>query len=144
MWRIAAYSLVISMHATGVGFLAASIIWLVKTQKDIISLNNLIFFPAVYGLGLMIGIFFIWVWVRLLILKNNGYPFKVGDVVKILKGPNRNKVVTIYELWDSRRQVRVYLGGEFKKNARDVFRCHEILKVNGNIKSESFRKEASS
>ena len=33
-----------------------------------------------------------------------GAPFRVGDHVRILVGPYRNRVVEVYDVWDSRRR----------------------------------------
>src|SRR5262245_2694457 len=37
--------------------------------------------------------------------KLNGAPFQVGDRVRILVGPHRDRVVQIYDVWTERRQV---------------------------------------
>jgi hypothetical protein len=39
----------------------------------------------------------------------NGAPFRPGDRIRILVGPCRGQVVRVYDVWDSRKQVRVAL-----------------------------------
>ena len=58
----------------------------------------------------------------------NGAPFSVGDRVRILVGPHRDRVVEIYELWDERLQVRVNLDPESKDKVKDVFSYNEICR----------------
>jgi hypothetical protein len=58
----------------------------------------------------------------------NGAPFEIGDRVRILVGPHRDRVVGIYELWDQRAQVRVNLDSETKEKVTDVFSYNEICR----------------
>jgi hypothetical protein len=51
----------------------------------------------------------------------NGEPFVVGDQVRILVGPNRDRVVQVYSVWRDRRQVRVELDPTSKAKFNDIF-----------------------
>ena len=53
--------------------------------------------------------------------KINGAPFEVGDRVRILAGPHRDRIATVYEVWESREQVRVELGEAAKVAVTDLF-----------------------
>jgi len=59
-----------------------------------------------------------------------GAPFRVGDRVRILVGPHRNRVVEIYDVWDSRRQIRVRLDAESETKVRDVFSFTQVCREN--------------
>jgi hypothetical protein len=61
--------------------------------------------------------------------QKNGAPFRVGDRVHILVGAHRDAVVSVYEVWESRNQVRVELGDDEKKKVRDVFSYYEICRA---------------
>lgn len=63
----------------------------------------------------------------------NGAPYRTGDRVQILSRPHRGRVVTIYEIWDERNQVRVDLGPEAKKRVTDVFAYVEVCRVGEEI-----------
>ncbi|MGZ4964363.1 MAG: hypothetical protein ACXWKG_11690 [Limisphaerales bacterium] len=57
-----------------------------------------------------------------------GAPFRAGDRVRILVGPHRDRVVEIYDVWDSRRQVRVHLDAQSEKDVRDVFSFTQVFR----------------
>lgn len=57
-----------------------------------------------------------------------GAPFRVGDHVKILVGPHCGRIVEIYDVWDSRRQIRVGLDPESEKDVRDVFSFTQVCR----------------
>jgi hypothetical protein len=59
-----------------------------------------------------------------------GAPFRVGDRVRILVGPHRDRVVEVYAVWDSRRQIRVWLDAELEKKVRDVFSFTQVCREN--------------
>lgn len=82
------------------------------------------------ALGWLAGAFFIWKWLAQIGLLILGSDFKVGDIVYILKGTHRGTSAPIYELWDTRYQVRVFLGEDEKKAVTDVFSYHEIINRN--------------
>jgi hypothetical protein len=51
----------------------------------------------------------------------NGAPFQVGDRVRILDGPHRDEVRTIYTVWDERGEVRLDFGPHAKEEFADTF-----------------------
>ena len=59
-----------------------------------------------------------------------GAPFRVGDHVRILIGPYRDRVVEVYDVWDSRRQVRVRLNPQLEREVRDIFSFTQVLREN--------------
>ncbi len=59
----------------------------------------------------------------------NGGPYQAGDNVYILVGPHRGRVVTIYEVWNTRGQVRVDLGEQAKREVKDVFDDLQVCRV---------------
>lgn len=60
--------------------------------------------------------------------KLNGAPFHVGDEVRILIGPHKGRLVRIYEIWDSRHQVRVDLNEQARNGVKDVFSFVEVYR----------------
>ena len=64
-----------------------------------------------------------------------GAPFRVGDHVRILVGPHRDRVVEIYDVWDSRGQIRVRLDPELEREVRDVFKFTQVLRQSSANKS---------
>ena len=59
----------------------------------------------------------------------NGAPFRVGDHVQILVGIHSGRVVRIYELWESRCEVRVELGESERNDVTDVFSETQICRI---------------
>ncbi len=57
-----------------------------------------------------------------------GAPFHIGDRVRILVGPHRDRVVEIYEVWECRCQVRVKLDAQAEKEVRDVFSFTQVFR----------------
>ena len=47
----------------------------------------------------------------------------------ILRGPRKGKIAEIYEVWDSRGQVRLRLSDEERDIFADVFSYYEVFKV---------------
>jgi hypothetical protein len=63
----------------------------------------------------------------------NGEPFRAGDLVHILVGPHRDRVVRVLKTWNigdytGAHRVRVDLG-EVWKDGEDVFLSHQVLLV---------------
>lgn len=58
----------------------------------------------------------------------NGAPFHEGDLVRVLVGPHRDRVVRVYEVWESRDEVRVELGEQERKDVTDVFSPYQICR----------------
>jgi hypothetical protein len=75
----------------------------------------------VAGIGYIIGVVFIWMILGGIAARIQGWPFAKGDEVVILSGKNRGRVVTVYEVWEPRGQVRLDLGDEAKENVTDVY-----------------------
>lgn len=57
-----------------------------------------------------------------------GAPFHVGDRVRVLVGPHRDLVVEIYDVWESRSQVRVKLDEQAKTEVNDVFDFTQVFR----------------
>ena len=57
-----------------------------------------------------------------------GAPFHTGDRVRILVGPQRNRVVEIYDVWNSRSQIRVWLDAEAEREVCDVFDFTQVFR----------------
>ena len=57
-----------------------------------------------------------------------GAPFRVGDHVRILVGPYRNRVVEVYDVWDSRRQICVRLDPQLERDVRGVLSFTQVLR----------------
>lgn len=131
-WKAASYGALISVHLGGVIFSLWAIycFWDEKIKFLKFTWYDLLFFPAVYMLGMLFGGMFIWKCVSFIILKNNGYPFKIGDRVEILRGEHKNRQGLIYELWDVRNEVRVDLGSNCRDRVKDVFRYYWVRKTN--------------
>ena len=92
-------------------------------------LHTLLAFVASYLLGMLFGVMFLGRFVGLLAIKLNGGPFAVGDRVLILAGSHKGEVGTVYELWKSRFQLRVFLSEEEKKKVKDVLGDHQVWRV---------------
>jgi hypothetical protein len=63
-----------------------------------------------------------------------GAPFQVGDRVRILVGPHRDRIVEVYDVWQSRRQIRVWLDSEAEKNVTDVFGNSQVRRSADQLK----------
>ena len=72
-------------------------------------------------LGALFGMFILWPIIQIICRSLNGAPFHPGDMVRILAGKHRDRVVRVYEIWPSRGQVRVELGEQEEKAVKDVF-----------------------
>ena len=62
-------------------------------------------------------------------LKKNGAPFTPGDLVQVTKGPHRDNIFSIYEVWKESNQVRLNLGQLEKIEVTDVFSMLSIRRV---------------
>ena len=58
----------------------------------------------------------------------NGAPFHKGDLVQILVAPHRDRLARVYEVWESRKQVRVELSAKEKEELKDFFSFIQICK----------------
>lgn len=79
-------------------------------------------FGCIFG-AILLGPFF-----YVVASKINGSPFREGDLVHVLCGPYRDRVGLVYELWPSRKQLRVQVGDQAKEGVTDVFSYHEICR----------------
>lgn len=61
--------------------------------------------------------------------KMHGAPYQSGDWVRILRGPHRNRVVRVYEVWSERNEVRVELGEKEREDVKDVFGYLSVRRV---------------
>lgn len=59
---------------------------------------------------------------------DNGAPYQPGDQVRLLSGRHRGRVVTVYEVWSERGQVRVDLGDVERSAVKDVFGHVEVCR----------------
>jgi hypothetical protein len=79
-------------------------------------------------LGSIAGMVLIWPVILTVGAFLNGAPFHAGDMVHILVGPHRDRMVRIYDVWGPRSQVRVELGEQEKKEVTDVFWNIEVCR----------------
>jgi len=84
---------------------------------------------AAYAAGSLIGTIFFGIILHEPFRRIQGAPFKVGDQVIILKGPRKNKITEVYEVWYPRMQVRVRLTDDEAKGAADAYSDYEIMKI---------------
>jgi len=109
---------------SGAVVLAALVAW----NCEAFSVWSIIAVILALPLGLILGQLCLWpplFWVGSLV---NGSPFHEGDTVRVLVGPNRNRVGQIYEIWKSRNQVRVQLDERAEKDVTDVFMYNEVCR----------------
>ena len=59
----------------------------------------------------------------------NGAPFHENEDVYIMVGTHKGESAKIYEIWEERWQVRVYLGEKEKELFTDVFSYTEVFKT---------------
>jgi hypothetical protein len=86
-------------------------------------------FAAYYLLGMIFGVMLFGPFLGMLARKVNGAPFAVDDRVMILIGRHKGKIGSVYELWPSRGEVRVFLNEEEKKKVTDVFGNHQVWRI---------------
>ena len=60
--------------------------------------------------------------------EKNGAPFRDGDMVHILAGRYRDRVARVYEVWESRNQVKVSLGEEARFMGKDIFSFTQVCR----------------
>jgi hypothetical protein len=58
----------------------------------------------------------------------NGAPFRIGDSVRILSGPYRDRIARVYEIWEPRDQVRLDLDADARKKVTDVFSYTQVCR----------------
>jgi len=79
-------------------------------------------------MGSVLGLLFLSPLIGAVVSKINGAPFHLGDAVRILVGPYRDRVGYIYAMWIERNQVRVELNEQAKNDVTDVFGYNEICR----------------
>jgi transcription antitermination factor NusG len=84
---------------------------------------------AAYGLGALLGMLILGRLLYPVARWLAGAPFGVGDKVMILRGPRTRKTAEVYEVWESRGQVRLRLSDEERDAVADVFECYEVFKI---------------
>jgi hypothetical protein len=60
--------------------------------------------------------------------EKNGAPFRDGDMVHILAGRYRDRVARVYEVWESRAQVKVSLGEKARFMGKDIFSFTQVCR----------------
>jgi len=88
-------------------------------------------FTLVFG-GAIVGLIASWIFSKILWhirVWINGGPFHKGDLVQVIAGVHAGKIVTVYEEWTSRSQVRIDLGEQEWKEVKDVFSYVQLCKV---------------
>jgi cellulose synthase/poly-beta-1,6-N-acetylglucosamine synthase-like glycosyltransferase len=76
---------------------------------------------AALPLGAIFGMLVVYPVILVICHFLNGAPFHPGDMVHILKGQHRGRVVRVYDVWGEQGQVRVELGAQEKTDVKDVF-----------------------
>jgi hypothetical protein len=92
-------------------------------------LEGILAIAAAYGLGALLGVLILGRLLYPVARWLAGAPFAVGDKVMILRGSRKRKIAEVYEVWDSRGQVRLRLSDEERKAVADVFSCYEVVRV---------------
>lgn len=81
------------------------------------------FMLAIFPGVLVLGPFMHWASHR------NGAPFQIGDQVMLLKRRYCGKVVTVYDVWESRGELRVTLGDAEREAVTDVFGYTQVCRT---------------
>jgi hypothetical protein len=85
-------------------------------------------------LGYFVGMFTCWPFIRPICSRVNGAPFKIGDHVLVLSGPEQGQTAEVYEItvgqggWNL---VRLDFGEERRKSFRDIFEEYSLLRIDG-------------
>jgi hypothetical protein len=83
---------------------------------------------AAYALGAIVSVIFVGSLVYPLIRRVVGAPFHEGDEVVILCGKRKGKITEVYEVWESRGEVRLRLSDDERESVTDVYSYYEVLK----------------
>ena len=92
-------------------------------------LKGMLAIAASYPLGALLGILVPGRLFYPLVSWLAGAPFSVGDRVMILRGPRKRRVAEVYEVWESRGQVRLSLSKEESGDVADVFSENEVYRI---------------
>lgn len=71
--------------------------------------------------GWIAGLFFLWQFLAPIAARIQGWPFKIGENVRVLSGKYKGTVARIYDVWFERGQVRLELGEPARSSCADVF-----------------------
>ena len=88
-------------------------------------------FALIFG-GAIVGFIASWIFFKIMWhirIWINGGPFRKGDLVQVIAGVHAGKIVTVYEEWPSRSQVRIDLGEREWKEVKDVFSYVQLCRV---------------
>lgn len=117
------------------GFLAAmlcGLLYITLGQAESFNLFHIFDLAALLGamvLGWFAGTMALYhvLWQLLLTRRyRNGRDIDMNTRVRVLCGPYRNTVTTVYETWDFRGQVRLELGPDIKEVFGDVFYNYQV------------------
>lgn len=92
-------------------------------------LAGILAIAVAYPLGALLGILVFGGLLYPVVAWLAGAPFAVGDKVMILRGPRKQKITEVYEVWDSRGQVRLRLSDDEREAVADVFSCYEVVRI---------------
>lgn len=113
-----------------VSFVSIACAGLFTGSPDTLSvLEGILAIAAAYGLGALLGILTLGILVCPIVHWLASAPFTVGDKVMILRGQRARKIAEVYEIWDSRAQVRLRLSDEERDAVADVFSYNEVVRV---------------
>jgi hypothetical protein len=112
------FMIFIILDAAGGAWIADIWIWL-----------RIVFTAIVFGLlGWILGMF-IYPILCIIAIRLQGGPFVEGDEVIVLTKPYQGVKTKIYEVWESRGEVRLDLGSDLKASCKDVFSTVEVCKA---------------
>ena len=92
-------------------------------------LSTVLAFLCVSALGVIFGVVCLWPPIGHRVLKFQGWPFQIGERVEVLTGPEARTVAQVYEVWQSRCEVRLDLGAEKAAEVQDVFAGTNLTRV---------------
>lgn len=98
---------------------------------EIVDLANSVLIIILYLIiGVLSWILFLIIISPVLVFRGelNGGPFRKGDMVIILVGQHKNKIVRVYEKSQG-NTVRVDLGEEIKLKFKDIYSPFQLLKI---------------
>ncbi len=132
-WKIQyvlAHGLQIATWGGAVGFICLSLwdlfVYILRHPDGLSILLLIVPVTAAGFLGWILGALALWPLLYWISSRINGAPFREGDMVHILVGPHRGRVVRVYEMWPSRGQARVELGERERVEVTDVFMWNQI------------------
>ena len=102
----------------------------ISLREHPISLWTIFAGVAFTTMGLVIGITFIWQFIGRVVLKLQGWPFHTGEIVEVLTGAHEGTIAEIYEVWESRAEVRLSIGKEEREQVNDVFSAINVVRAN--------------